>query len=131
LNEANWFSKTPKTAEIYAGKQGYIIPAHIQLTNPLNLNFDMNGSPAPALKLAKKMNIDIPVDEGDKAYHVINNPKFIEAAKQHGFDGLSVNEGGEKTFAVFNPNKIKSTIANRGTFDTTQQEITKAQGGAV
>jgi hypothetical protein len=32
---------------------------------------------------------------------------------------------------MFQPNKVKSAIGNRGTYDTTKKDITKAKGGKV
>jgi hypothetical protein len=51
------------------------------------------------------------------------NPSKIE----EGFDSDYVIDA----FRPFNQNKIKSAIGNRGTYDVTDPDITKAKGGAV
>ena len=36
-----------------------------------------------------------------------------------------------KNLGVYDPKKIKSAIGNRGTYDTTKADITKAKGGSI
>lgn len=51
--------------------------------------------------------------------------------QQAGFDAAHVMEGGVKNLGVFNQKAIKSALGNRGTYDVTDPDITKAEGGKV
>ena len=51
--------------------------------------------------------------------------------QQAGFDAAHVMEGGVKNLGVFNQKAIKSALGNRGTYDVTDLDITKAEGGKV
>ena len=51
--------------------------------------------------------------------------------QQAGFDAAHVMEGGVKNLGVFNQKAIKSALGNRGTYDVTDLDITKADGGKV
>jgi hypothetical protein len=51
--------------------------------------------------------------------------------QQAGFDAAHVMEGDVKNLGVFNQKAIKSALGNRGTYDVTDPDITKAEGGKV
>ena len=51
--------------------------------------------------------------------------------QQAGFDAAHVMEGDVKNLGVFNQKAIKSALGNRGTYDVTDPDITKADGGKV
>lgn len=55
--------------------------------------------------------------------------RHLGSIQDSGFDSVFVSEMGTKNLAVFDPNKIKSAIGNRGTYDTRESDITKRQGG--
>jgi hypothetical protein len=57
--------------------------------------------------------------------------KHIGTIQDTGFDAVFLKEMGRKNLAVFDPSKIKSATGNRGTYDTTTPDITKAKGGEV
>lgn len=61
----------------------------------------------------------------------IEDETVQEAIKDLGFDGFYVEEGGNKNLGIYNPNRIKSAIGNRGTYDIEDADITKAKGGVV
>lgn len=71
--------------------------------------------------------------EGD--WPALENEKVQRAIKNLGHDSFYVTERLEgepiKNLGVFNPTQIKSAIGNRGTFDPTNPDITKAEGGAI
>jgi len=50
---------------------------------------------------------------------------------EQGHDSIVINIGGNKEIIVFDPNKIKSAIGNRGTYDINEPEVNKAKGGKV
>lgn len=51
--------------------------------------------------------------------------------QQAGFDAAHIMEGGVKNLGVYNQKAIKSALGNRGTYDVTDPDITKAKGGKV
>lgn len=62
---------------------------------------------------------------------LFENPKIQEAIKDMGHDSFYINERGTKNLGVFDPNKIKSAIGNQGTYDITNPDINKKNGGEV
>jgi len=62
---------------------------------------------------------------------MVNTPEFVTAAKEAGHDSVFGYEAGRKTLGTFYPHQIKSATGNRGTYDTTDPDITKADGGNV
>jgi hypothetical protein len=61
----------------------------------------------------------------------IENQKFQDVLKDIGYDSFYTRERGTKNLGVYDPNKIKSAIGNQGTYDLSEPDITKAEGGAV
>jgi len=61
----------------------------------------------------------------------IENPEIQESIKELGHDSFYAKEKGVKNLGVYNPNAVKSAIGNEGTYDTSNPDITKAEGGAV
>lgn len=133
---ATWVAEEPYTAHGYSGKSGYVMPLHIKIKKPLTISHvDANDDASHIYGLAKSLGVDVDhlksMAEPESVWEVINHPYFIDAASKAGFDGISIKEGGRKTHAVFNPGNIKSAIGNRGTYDPSDPDITKAKGGAV
>jgi len=71
----------------------------------------------------------LPQDENNWAR--IENPAFQDVLKDLGFDSFYTRERGTKNLGVYEPNRIKSAIGNRGTYDLGESDITKAKGGEV
>ena len=133
---ATWVAEEPYTAHGYSGKSGYVMPLHIRLTNPLKIDhIDANDEAHHVYSIAKSLGVDVDhlksIADPERVWEVINHPYFIDAASKAGFDGISINEGGRKTHAVFDPGNIKSATGNRGTYDPSSPDITKAEGGKV
>jgi hypothetical protein len=130
-----WLAKEPYTASGYSGGTGSTYPVHAQVKKPLTLNFDANDDANNAFPIAKKFGVDVDhmirMRKPKSAWEVINDPAFVDAVEAAGYDALMINEGGYKTYGVFGPNKIKSAIGNRGTFDPKDPDITKKRGGRV
>jgi len=59
----------------------------------------------------------------------IENPQFQEVLKDLGFDSFYTRERGTKNLGVYDPNRIKSAIGNRGTYELGESDINKAIGG--
>ena len=55
--------------------------------------------------------------------------EWADAVQAEGYD--SIYNPRSKEVVMFDPTKIKSAIGNRGTYDTTRADITKAGGGSI
>lgn len=102
MGEGSWFSKEPLNS-FAEGEGGNVMPNYLSLRNPKIL--------------------EAPIDS-------FNKNKLIE----EGYDGVVIKSpiNGEITSAVaFEPTQIKSAIGNRGTYDITDPDITKKDGGIV
>ena len=89
------------------------MPLHVQVENPFRIS-TVNDSGSQFFK-----HFD---PEGK-----LSDDAVIELAKKAGYD--SVHADLEGVTNIFNPSKIKSAIGNRGTYDITDPDINKAQGG--
>jgi hypothetical protein len=77
------------------------------------------------------------LEKGD--WNTIEDPWVQDAIEKnhdgffaHGFfDPGDGSSRGEKFLSVFNPNQVKSATGNQGTFDPSNPDITKADGGAL
>jgi hypothetical protein len=123
-----------------------VMPVHVQVKNP----FDYDN-PKHVNKLIKHMkahpNIEKILSDYDHedlnsfkkaipwgSYFELEIPEVQQAIKKMGHDAFYVNEGASdmaKNLGVYDPRKIKSAIGNRGTYDTTNPDITKKRGGRV
>jgi hypothetical protein len=102
-----------------------VMPVHVQARSPLMLDD----------KLSIEWARDVFAD-GSREFPDLISPKTIEELKKEGYDSIIHadpygNRGGEQEIIMFEPNKIKSAIGNRGTYDIEDPDITKAAGGAV
>lgn len=60
--------------------------------------------------------------------------ELVKILKKNGYDGLryaNEREGEGFSYVPFEPTQIKSAIGNQGTYDTSNPDITKAEGGEV
>ena len=130
-----WLAKEPYTAAGYSEGTGSTYPVFAQVKKPLNLRFDANDDANKAFAAARRLGVDVghikSMAKPEKAWEVINHPSFIDAVEKAGYDGLSINEGGYRTFGVLDPSKIKSATGNRGTYNVTDPDMNKAGGGAI
>jgi hypothetical protein len=72
---------------------------------------------------------DLPKDENN--WGRIENQQFQEVLKDLGFDSFYTRERGTKNLGIYDPNRIKSAIGNRGTYDLGESDINKADGGKL
>ena len=61
----------------------------------------------------------------------IEKADLQQIIKDLGYDSFYVKEAGVKNLGIYDPRKIKSAIGNRGTYDVTDPDITKAAGGTI
>ena len=58
-------------------------------------------------------------------------PYRTETSTERWKPRLGFQENREEEFIIFDPRKIKSAVSNRGTYDTSNPDITKALGGSI
>lgn len=121
LGRGFYFTNSPSLANSYAmikrGKSENVMPVHLALKNPFYATTEHKAALQQAL------------EEDPFAAEDFRN-KLIDA----GHDGVILDYGTPdkvREYVAFNPNQIKSAIGNRGTFDPTNPNITKADGGIV
>ena len=112
-----------------------IMPVHVQVTNPFDFE---NLEHMKALRDYEKANRYTDrsisnyigsVNGGD--WEAIESRKIQNALKHLSHDAFYVRENGRKNLGIHDPRKIKSAIGNRGTYDTNEHDITKANGGVI
>jgi hypothetical protein len=95
-----------------------VMPVYIKAENP----FDYEN-PDHVNELFEKIKGNFASFSRPAAKRLLSEGQFkiieenVDAIKDMGFDGLYVEEFGEKNLAVFEPTQIKSATGNRGTFD--------------
>ena len=131
-DEAHHFSHI-KAREDGGGKN--IMPVYAQVENPFDYQ---NLEHMKALREYEKANrytdrsISGSVGSvGAGNWEEIERRVVQDAIKNLGHDAFYVKEGNSKNLGLYNPNKIKSAIGNRGTYDINEADITKAEGGDV
>ena len=116
-----------------------IMPVHVQAKKPFDYE---NPKHVHAVRtMLHKLGHTQHIDDFDTAmrgwkrddanWQTIESKPVQQAIRALGHDSFWVKEGGVKNLGVYNPGAIKSAIGNRGTYDTEDYDINKAQGGAV
>lgn len=123
-------TKQPAAHNIGGGSRGFVegtnvMPVYVQARSPLMLDD----------KLSIEWARDVFAD-GSREFPDLISQKTIDELKSSGYDSIIHadpygNRGGEQEILMFEPNKIKSAIGNRGTYDIEDPDITKAEGGEV
>jgi hypothetical protein len=118
-----WFAKDTSTADLYANTKGLsptVYPSYLDIRNPLEIKVDMNaavtGKGSGIISVLRKLGLDedrdFPGYKSADVWEIVNNPRFMEAAMDSGYDGIKVREGGKETFAVFDASQVKSAISD-------------------
>lgn len=120
----------PAAHNIGGGERGFkegtnVMPVYAQARSPLLLDDRL------AIEWARDV-----FAGGSREFPDLIHPKTVEELKKSGYDSIIHadpygNRGGEQEIIMFEPNKIKSAIGNRGTYDITDPDINKAKGGRV
>jgi hypothetical protein len=102
-----------------------VMPVYAQARSPLLLDDKLS------IELAREVFAD-----GSREFPDLISQKTIDELKSSGYDSIIHadpygNRDGEQEILMFDPNRIKSAIGNRGTYDIEDPDITKAEGGAV
>ena len=106
-----------------------VMPVHMNIKNPFEISSSDFVFQSMALQQMKKKDADKYIQD------------FVQSVKDEGHDGLLIKSnprgfagGSEFTsdnYVAFEPTQIKSAIGNKGTYDPTNPDITKAKGGEV
>ena len=120
-----------------------VYPVHAQVKNPFDIHNQEHANalieeykrlhiaPDDAEKLGR-FKKDVAFAQRDPAnWATLENTRVQDAIKSLGHDSFYVTENGVKNLGVYNPNLIKSSLGNRGTFDINEADMGKAEGGAV
>ena len=132
---AVFFTDSPQQADAYSKTDGAFdrgsrsVPAYLDIKSPIdftNSGLDYEG-------LAQELGVSYNYLRNSLPWELLDGPEgkqFVDAAKKAGYDGVIFTEDtleagvrGGRTFAVFEPNQIKSAIGNRGTFDPASKDI--------
>ncbi len=116
MGPGTYVTTNPKTADSYAdlsNKSPNVLPLHVQVKNPFPISSVMKSG-------AEFFTHFDPTGK-------LSDEQVVELAKKAGYDAVHAVKEGELN--IFEPSKIKSAIGNRGTYDVTDPDINKAQGG--
>lgn len=130
-----------------------VMPAHISLKNPLDVGTERDWADNPQmirqaadtmfksgmidpdyLKAAEKL-YDLSYDRD-----LVSDPREFDrqaaqALREAGHDGIiytnRIEDPGSRSFVTLGPEQVKSSIGNQGTFDPTNPNMTKKDGGEV
>lgn len=113
------------------GEGNNVMPLHVSIKNPINIRKPLLKHEAEALNRIGLVS----AKEGNPAPLLSMERKFgsvSEAAQAAGFDGLlHYGPSEKKHILAFDPHQIKSATGNQGTFDPSDPDITKANGGRI
>ena len=147
--EATFLTKNPKAASIFGKTKADMIeydpneiaaganvmPVHVQVTNPFDYENPDHRETLKQLAQSvypKDSHVLNRIDNFGRLennWSLIEDPKIQDLIQSAGFDAFYVSEAGQKNLGVYDPRRIKSAIGNRGTYDITDPDITKAEGG--
>jgi hypothetical protein len=143
---ANHFAKRgTKLAEDDAGQYA-VYPVRAQIEKPFDYEnpehremlaqffqkqYDEWHKGNPEAKRMPDVSMEHLLDNPGINFQTIESPEMLHAIEKLGFDSFYTSEGKAKNIGVFDPRKIKSDIGNRGTYDITDPDINKADGGKI
>jgi hypothetical protein len=111
------------------------MPLYVQVKNPFDYE---NPAHIEALREYAEANKHGPKSLGRRIDFIPKgNWEDIEASnvqnalKELGHDSFYVKEDDMKNLGIYDSKKVKSAIGNRGTYDITDPDITKADGGKI
>jgi hypothetical protein len=144
-----WGLSPEKTGTVGMG----VIPAHISLKNPLDVGTERDWADNPQMirQAADTMFKSGRLDQdylkaAEKLYNLsydrdlLNDKREFDrqaaqALREAGHDGIiytnNIEDPGSRSFVTLGPEQVKSTIGNQGTFDPTNPDMTKKDGGEV
>jgi len=113
---------------------GNMLPLHARILNPLVVDMVGPGDPNVMALMTMGVSKDKAYDIVEKAYEKQGGPgkHVYTRAKALGHDAMIIKRNGKIQEVIhYNPKMIKSAIGNRGTYDTTKDDLSMAKGGST
>jgi len=113
---------------------GNMLPLHARILNPLVVDMVGPGDPNVMALMTMGVSKDKAYDIVEKAYEKQGGPgkHVYTRAKALGHDAMIIKRNGKIQEVIhYNPKMIKSATGNRGTYDTTKDDLSMAKGGSV
>ena len=111
-----------------------VLPVHARIMNPLVIHSKRGEDPMRVALVKLGVHPDKAAKMVEKAYEQEGyiGKQVQTRAQAAGHDALMQYRDGELTEVVhYNPRMIKSATGNRGTYDTSSPELSKAEGGSI
>jgi hypothetical protein len=142
-------AEASRYAEQWGTKGGNVMPVYTQLQNPYMMPYREMDNYAMGAWNRRKAEPGYDPNAVVKVGDMDAQRKAAEAYEKHtaaaiqdvlnrkqelmklGHDGIIANIGGKREIIPFNSSKIKSAIGNEGTYDITNPDITKKNGGSI
>jgi hypothetical protein len=142
-------AEASRYAQQWGTKGGNIMPVFAQLQNPYMMPYKEMDKYAMGAWNRRKAEPGYDPNSVVKVGDMDAQRKAAEAYEKHtqaaiqdvlnrkqeliklGHDGIIANIGGKREIIPFNSSKIKSAIGNEGTYDITNPDITKKNGGSI
>ena len=132
---AREFENIRRTGNLKPGQiGGYMMPLHAKVKNPLKITGEISKD--PMVEALVRLGVD-----RMKAEKMVENAyekkgyigkEVMTRAMAKGHDALMQYRNGNLSEVVhYNPKMIKSATGNRGTYDTTSDDLNMAEGGSV
>jgi hypothetical protein len=114
------------------GLHGAVYPVYAKVQNPFDFENQIHiDALAKQLKEnPERLNHLLAYGSYDN-WDSLEQPYMQRAIKKLGHDAYYTREDGRKNLAVYDPRMIKSATGNRGTYDTTNPDITMKRGGST
>jgi hypothetical protein len=108
---------TSSRKEVY--REGVnVMPVHVQAERPLVMDDEIMEDWAKSA-----------FADNSPEFPFLIAPEWLKKIKAEGYDSIFHPRSGE--VIMLEPNKIKSAIGNRGTYDIGESDMSKAKGGSV
>jgi len=134
LGSGVYMTPDPKFAGEYAdaSSSGNVLPLHAKITNPLKLTGEIHRDPMIEALIKLGMNPDKAATLVENAYEKKGyiGKEVMQRALEKGHDALmQYRDGMLQEVVHYVPRMIKSATGNRGTYDTSKEDLSMADGG--
>jgi len=148
-----FMSNNPAEASRYASEWGTtggnVMPVYASLKNPYHASYKEMDDLAMGVYRRIRQDPDYDPNRSYRGFDKEGQKRTFEMLEKHepgalqdafdfknklieaGHDGIIWDLNGNKEVIAFEPSQIKSAIGNQGTYDTSNPDITKAEGGEV
>lgn len=135
LGSGVYMTPNPEFASEYANTSGgNVLPVHARITNPLVIRSKRGQDPMIMALVQLGMTPEKAASMVEKAYEQKGyiGKQVQQRAQAAGHDALMQYRDGDLSEVVhYNPRMIKSATGNRGTYDTSKDDLSMATGGST